>query len=234
MRKFFTSIILLGATLPAFSQNRFGFDFGTGVTSFTNKTSSQSFTTDTKNYAVFTGQLTYLRKISRHIYLGAKVGFEQYNFNFKKTQSDGYGGTMGTDMSQTSNYLQIGPLADVGIGRHREYLHVFMAATGGFLLSGDQTTTDYDLNWVNPNLSRTTSAPTDSNLAGATFRIQMGLKQQLPVSKTWGAVFTEAFSFMPFGTLSDNKATGNYDIHPGYFTFMVGFTHKFKDVKHLD
>ncbi len=227
------SISLLAFSTCAFAQNRMGLDLGVGIPSFANSKGNDANLSTYNTNATFTGQVYYQRKIAKHIYFGAKAAFEQYSFDYTKTQADGLGGSYGTVVSHTSSYLHVGPMVDVGVGRKREYLHGFLYATAGFLMSGAQTTRDYHETFSQPAAAFDNTHATDYKINGVIFRIGFGLKQQLPLSKLWYANFTEGFSFMPFGAVSQPDATGGTDIHPGNFTFQFGVMHKFKDSRKL-
>ena len=226
------SISLLLLSTATFAQNRIGLDLGVGVPSFSNGGNAQSGLPNYTTNVVFTGEAYYLRKVARHIYIGGKAAFEEYSFDYNKAISDGQGGSIGTDVNHKSSYLHIGPMIDVGIGKRREYLHGFLFATVGLLMNGVQTTNDYHIQGA-PLATTNNFYESDYKVNSAIVRIGFGLKQQLPLSKTWYFNFTEGYSFMPFGDLSQTNATGGADLHPGYFTFMVGVMHKFKDTRYL-
>lgn len=123
---------------------------------------------------------------------------------------------------------------DVGIGRHRQYLHVYTFASLGFLLTGFQETTDYHETYAQPEVKFDTTSRTDYKINSAVFRFGVGLKQQFPITKTWQAVINESYSFMPFGDVSQPQATGGSNLHPGYVTLQFGMMHKFRDKRSMD
>ena len=223
--KLLTLILLICASC-ALAQNRIGLELGAARPLFIDGSNT---TVQSNVRYVFTGEAYYLRKIARHWYLGAKTSFEQYSFEYEHTKSDGFSGNYGTDVVHKSSYLHFGPMIDLGVGKYREYLHVYVFSTLGFLLVGDQTTEDFYHILSNPNLAYDTTRNTHYRINSLALRIGIGFKQQFPLTKTWQATINEAFSFMPAGDLSQPDATGGVNLHPGYITLQFGVMHKFKD-----
>ncbi|MBC7555179.1 MAG: hypothetical protein H7257_14515 [Taibaiella sp.] len=226
--KLLTSLLLLCGAFT-YAQNRIGLELGAGRPVFATGTYSEVNVPTYNPEIVLAGNANYLRKVNRHWYYGGLVAFEQYAFDFGRFRSDNRGGTYGTNVIHKSSYLNVGPMADVGIGRHRQYLHIYTYATLGFLLTGFQLTSDYHETNAYPNERYYNSARTDFKINSLVFRFGAGLKQQFPITRTWQAIINESYSFMPFGDVSQPTATGGSNLHPGYITLQFGMMHKFKD-----
>ena len=226
-RNIFTIIFILSA-VSTFAQNRIGIELGAGKPTFAYGSYSSVDLPAINTDILFTANAYYLRKVARHLYVGAKASFEQYGFDFEKTQSDGAGGTSGTNVLHKSAYLHFGPMVDAGIGRHREYLHVYAFSTLGFLTTGYQFTRDY-YRAQNPVLDYDNTSSSGFKQNSLIVRVGFGLKQQFPLAKMWYFTINEGFSFMPFGDLTQPDAAGGSNLHPGYLTLQMGFMHKFRD-----
>ena len=180
-----------------------------------------------------TGTVYYTRKFARHWYWGIKSSFEQYSFTHSDKRNDSTlgasgSGTYATNVNHKSSYLHFGPMIDLGVGRHREYLHFFASATVGLLLNAYQETQDYHDTYNLPTVYDSTYR-TDTKVNPAIFRFTFGMRQQFPLTKTWFATISESYSAMPFGDISQATATGGAGIHPGFLTLQFGVMHKFKD-----
>ncbi len=232
MKSFILTSLLSLAVCCTFAQNRIGVELGAGRPVFA--TGSYSSAT-VPGYDVdinLAGTAYYTRKFARHWYWGVKSSFEQYSFAFSRKENDGIGGTIGTNVKHKSSYLHFGPMIDLGVGKHREYLHFYSSATVGFLLTGFQETEDYHDN--NNVMSSYHLGRTDAMINAVVFRFSFGLRQQFPITKTWAATINEGYSAMPFGDVSNPTATGGNNLHPGYITLQFGMMHKFKDAKKMD
>lgn len=225
----FTSLLLIGATC-SFAQNRIGLELGAGRPVFASGTYSSATLPGYDVDINLAGTAYYTRKFARHWYWGAKTAFEQYSFSFSRKENDGFSGTIGTNVKHKSSYLHVGPMIDWGIGKHREYLHVYGSATLGFLLTGFQETQDYhETNNTLEKYNRTYRS--DAMINSLVFRFSFGLRQQFPITRTWQATINEGYSAMPFGDVSNPTVTGGNNLHPGYITLQFGMMHKFKDAK---
>lgn len=231
-RNFLLAIILMCSSF-SFAQNRMGIELGAARPVFANGSYTEVPLPRYGADYVLTGNINYLRKASKHWYWGGKIAFEQYSFNFGTSRADAFGGVKGTNVIHKSSYLHIAPMVDFGIGKHRQYLHVYSFASLGFLLSAFQETNDY-YNTYDPQLRMGSVARTDYQVNSAVFRFGIGLKQQFPLTNTWQAVIDETYSFMPFGDVSQPNATGGANLHPGYISLQFGVMHKFKDARHAD
>ncbi len=230
MKRFIFTSILLASAACSFAQNRIGLELGAGRPVFA--TGSYSSAT-VPGYDVdinLAGTVYYTRKFARHWYVGVKSSFEQYSFSFSRKENDGLSGTIGTNVKHKSSYLHFGPMIDLGVGRHHEYLHFYSAATVGFLLTGFQETEDYHETFNLPDAYHRVGR-TDAMINPVVFRFSFGLRQQFTITKTWQATINEGYSAMPFGDVSQPTSTGGNNLHPGYITLQFGMMHKFKDAK---
>ncbi|NCX95364.1 MAG: hypothetical protein EBX41_02940 [Chitinophagia bacterium] len=216
------------------AQNRLGVELGAGVPAFSNGAISESQLPTESTDVVFASNIHYLRKLAgtKNWYWGGRAGFEQYAFDFKVTQADGVGGIYGKEVNHKSSYLLIGPTIDLGIGKYRQYLHVYSNVSIGFLLNATQNTREYHL-LNNPIPVSDLTRSTDFYMNSVICRWAFGLKQHLPLGKMWQFTFNEYYSFMPFGDLSRATFTNGNNLHPGYFSIQAGVMHKFRDAKRV-
>ncbi len=226
--KLLTILLLISATCT-FAQNRIGIELGAGKPTFAYGTYSSVKLPIYNTNIVFTGNAYYMRKIAHHWYLGGDVKFEQYSFDYGNSTSDGNSGTYGTNVIHKSSYINVGPVIDLGVGRTREYLHAYINAGVGFLLTGDQETRNYHETFNQPTVGYDNTEQTAYKINSFIFRIGCGLKQQFPLTNKWFATINESYSFMPFGDISQPTATGGANIHPGYLSLQFGIMHKFHD-----
>ena len=222
MKRIIFTTLLIAGSLCSFAQNRVGLELGAGMPLITQNVNSVN--TD----IVFSANTYYLRKVARHWYVGGRAFFEQYSFNFTNTTADGTGGVQGTEVMHKSSYFNVGPMLDLGVGRHREYLHFYVSASVGFNLNAYQRVHTYDES-ANPLVAYSDYNDTHLRVNTAEFRFGMGIKQHLPVGKMWQLTFNEGYSFMPFGELSQPDGVNQKNLHPGYITFQFGVMHKFRD-----
>lgn len=220
------TIILAVLSIAPFlgnAQNRIGLEMGAGVPMMTQNASSVNM-----NVAV-NASAYYLRKVARHVYVGARLYYEQYGIDYSNTTTDLAGGVLGTQVSHKSNYIFAGPMIDAGVGRYREYLHFYMSAAMGVLVGGSQSERNYYATDQNPQLAYDYTKDTHLSINNPIFRIGMGIKQHFPVSRMWQITLNEGYSFMPFGDLSSPDGVNDKSLHPGYVSFQVGVMRKFKD-----
>ncbi len=216
------------------AQNRIGLEAGWGTCTFSNISANTATHVD----VTFNADAYYMRKASRHIYWGVRLGVEQYSFDIDKKRYDGLGGYYGTSISNKSTYMSLGPMVDLGIGKYRHYLHAYTYASVGFALSRDQVTRDY---YVTPQINNAydNARFSDVDVNGVIFRMGFGFRENLPVSKTWQITLHQSYSFMPFGDISSAKGAGGttqsmgINSHPGFVSVGVGAVHKFKDARKM-
>ena len=232
MKSFIFTTLLLTAATFSFAQNRIGVELGAGRPVFANGSYSSATVPGYDVDINLAGTAYYTRKVARHWYVGLKSSFEQYSFSFSRKENDGTSGTIGTNVKHKSSYLHFGPMADFGVGKHREYLHLYAAATVGFLLTGFQETQDYHDTYNLPDAYNRTYR-SDAMINSVVFRFSFGFREQFPITKTWFATINEGYSAMPFGDVSQPNATGGNNLHPGYITLQFGMMHKFKDAKNM-
>ena len=234
MRSLILSCFLLTLAFCSFGQNRIGLELGAGRPLFASGTYT-SVTLPGHDVDInLAGSAWYARKFAHHWYWGVKTNFEQYSFEFSRKENDAAKtGTIGTNVKHKSSYLLFGPTIDLGVGKHREYLHFYGAVELGVLLNSFQTTEEYHQT-NNSTEAYYRIARTDALVNSFICRFNFGLKQHFPITKTWQAIIQEGYSAMPFGDLSRTSVTGGNGLRPGYVTLQFGMMHKFKDAKRTE
>ena len=206
-------------------QNRLELDAGIGRATFSPSLINQPgydhySTSDNK----FTTGISYLRKVGGHVYLGAKIYWEQYSFVYEKDNisSDDAGSD---HVDHKSSYLFFAPTIDVGIGR-RQRCHTYVSTALGNMVSGYQKTNVAYYGIGGPHFDSTYTS--SSSITHLIFRLNFGLVQHIRLDKLWHITISEGFSFM-FSNLTvvDNVAD-LATIHPGYLSLQVGLMRKLK------
>lgn len=221
MKKFILGAFFLGLSGFAMAQNRIGLEFGTSFPTFSGRSDNQSVgATQSVDIKPSAGAY-YLRKLDRHVYLGAELGLNANSFFYSKTNG------IKTQITHSSYYFTVAPMVDFGLGRH-QYMHIFVELNMGFLTNANQTTTEYaDVNATVPYASYNSM----SSVSTFIFRPGFGLKQHFPLSRMWHVTFKEGFGF-PATDLTHLGTTNDEAIHPGYITLQMGVMRKFHRPKH--
>ncbi len=201
--------LLLTAQI-SLAQNRIGIDIGAGFPTFRLFSSDPAIRADHSSASGFAPGIYFLRKVDKHIYAGLRTTFEQYSTTVDHSPNH----SVHTHIDFKADYLHFGPLLDVGVGHKPQFFHVFLFANVGFLMKGEQIVNNEN---------------TSSGINKIAVKLGFGLRQQLPLSKTWYVSVSEAFGFTPFNELTNPKFTGNYSLNPGYLTLQLGIMHKIKD-----
>ncbi len=214
MKYFIIVALLLSGATFSFAQNRIGIETGVTAPIFTVGTSSDAF--GYRHSAVIkpTISMDYLRKIDRHVYLGAALGLEAYDFYYSKTQD------YKVDIHHTSSYFTITPLLDFGLGRH-QYMHIYVSTAMGFVTNTNEVTGIYT-----PGSYNTPDHSYDSSplVSGFIFRPGFGLKQHFPINKFWHITLSEGYSVL----VTDLTHVANIGaVHPAYLMFKMGVMRKF-------
>lgn len=221
MKKFILGALLLGVSTFSFAQNRIGIEFGTSFPTFSGRSDNQSVgSTQSVSIKPSVGAY-YLRKIDRHVYLGAEFGLGAYSFFYSQT------GDIKTQITHNSTYFSVAPMVDFGLGRH-QYIHLYIDLNMGFQTNANQTTSEY---YSASDPVPYTTYNSVSNVAQFIFRPGFGLKQHFPLSKMWHVTFKEGFNF-PANDLTHLRTATNENIHPGYVTLQMGVMRKFHRPKH--
>lgn len=228
MKKVLLSSLLLGLSVASFAQNRIGIEFGTSFPTFSGRNDNQQLgATQSVDIKPSVGAW-YLRKIDRHVYLGAELGLSAYSFFYSKTNNNGTVNSPKVQINHNSSFFTVAPMVDFGLGRH-QYIHLFIDMNMGFLTSTNQETREYaDADDLVP-VSVYNSQNTVSKFI---FRPGFGLKQHFPLSKMWHVTFKEGFSIL--ATDLTHLGNGNDEaIHPGYVTLQMGVMRKFHRPRHV-
>ncbi len=214
MKRIILVALILGCATYAFSQNRFGLECGVSAPSFSVGTADGAI--GYRHNAVIKPMvgLDYLRKVDRHVYLGARLGLEAYSFYFSKTDS------VKAEIKHFSSYLTFAPTVDFGFGPH-QYWHLFVAMTMGFLTNASETTGTYAPGtYQDPSVTYNSS----DQVSGFIFRPGIGLKQHIPINRFWHITISESFSYMA----TDLTHVSNLGaVHPGTVALQMGFMRKF-------
>jgi len=172
----------------------------------------------------------YLVSPFRHIYMGGGLFFETYSFTSDDNLQRQYGGP-GYVITQNSSYIFIAPKIDMGIG-HREFVHGFISAGPGFLVSGQQTTGINPLENAAPGIypgQFNYTGNTSNNITATIFRISGGFTEHIPILPEWDVIISEEYCIIP-SWLSNNKygASGDNttDIKSNYFLVQAGIIRK--------
>lgn len=201
------------------AQNRFGVEIGATTNFWTmggeNKTYAHS--SDAKPMV----SLNYLRKLDRHVYLGAKLSLESYAFYYSVTDNTK---NLRADVNHNSSYLFVAPMVDIGLG-HSQLIHLYFSLPLGFNTSADESSKIFDqgsntaYNFIN----------TTSNVNKFVMRPTIGLKQHIPLMKNWHFTLNEGIGFMATDLTTASKIT---NVNPSYLTIQMGLMRKFHRPKH--
>ena len=212
------ALILSGASL-SFAQNRFGLETGVSAPVFTvgNDGDGKAY----RHSAVLkpTISLSYLRKIDRHVYLGASLGHEAYDFYFSMSNDTK------EEIRHFSSYFTFSPTVDFGLGRH-QYIHIYVATTMGFQTNANEQTSVYATGTATDPERVYDSSPM---VSGFFFRPGFGLKQHFPINKFWHITLNEGYSVL-MTDLTHVGAKGA--VHPAYLMFQLGVMRKFHKPLH--
>lgn len=226
MKKVLFSSLLLGLSVVSFAQNRIGIEFGTSFPTFSGRNDNQQLgSTQSVDIKPSVGAW-YLRKIDRHVYLGAELGLSAYSFFYSKTNTTGTVSPK-VQINHNSSFFTVAPMVDFGLGRH-QYIHLFIDLAMGFQTNTNQETREYaNADDLIPN-----SVYNSQNVVSKfIFRPGFGLKQHFALSRMWHVTFKEGFSVLATD-LTHLGNTNDESIHPGYVTLQMGVMRKFHRPKH--
>lgn len=214
MKYFIIVALLLSGATFSFAQNRIGIETGITAPIFTAGTANDAFAYRHSSLMKPTISMNYLRKIDRHVYVGAALGLEAYDFYYSKTED------YKVDIHHNSSYFTITPLVDFGLGR-QQIMHLYVSAAMGFQTSIDETTGIYTPgSYQTPDHSYNSS----TTVSGFIFRPGIGLKQHFPINKFWHITLNEGYSLL-VTDLTHVADIGS--VHPAYLMFQLGVMRKF-------
>lgn len=221
MKNILLIALFMGLSTYSFAQNRIGLEFGASGCTFSGRSDNQLVgATQSVNIKPNVG-IYYLRKVDRHIYLGAKFGLEANSFFYSKTDVNKI------QLEHNSSYFTVAPTVDFGLGRY-QYIHIYIALGMGFLTNGHQTTSEFTDGAATVPYNTYNSSSTINSFI---FRPGFGLKQHFPISRMWHITLNEGFS-IPATDLTNLGNNNQGSIHPGYFSLQMGVMRKFHRPKH--
>jgi len=221
MKRIILVAVIMVCAACALAQNRFGIECGISSPTFSVGASNGSVTyrhnVDIKPMI----GIDYMRKVDRHVYLGARLGLEAYSFYFSKTDS------IKQVIDHQSSYVTLAPTIDFGLGKH-QYWHIYVGLSLGFLTNAHET---YYAEGTG-NQPQPLPQPTKiDNVSSFIFRPGIGLKQHVPLNHYWHITFSEGYGVL----LTDLTHLGKSEaIHPGYLTLQMGFMRKFHRPKYMN
>lgn len=222
MKRFLLSALFLCLSGITLAQNRIGIEFGTSFPTFSGRADNQTVgSTQSVDIKPSVG-MYYLRKLDRHVYLGAELGLSAYSFFYSRTE------TTKVQITHNSSYFTVAPTVDFGLGKH-QYIHLYVALTMGFLTSANQSSSEY---YSGTDMTPYTTYNSTSTVSEFIFRPGFGLKQHFPISRMWHITFNEGFSFGATDLTHLGTSNNTDGIHPGYLTFQMGVMRKFHRPKH--
>lgn len=219
----FTGIFLL-LFLAGFAeaQNRIGMDMGAGWCYLKNgeyTPGHYKFATDPD----ITLGVHYQRRMSKNIYIGARVMFQQYTFSYTYDIADS-AQRNGGEIAHKSSFLFLAPTLDIGID-NRQIVHVFASYGYGMLLKGTQNNHTYTYYSGSPHYDN--GFRTDGEISKTVSRIDFGMCEHIPISPDWYATVTESYGMLQTPvTKLDNPVKPGLTLNPGYFCVTIGIAYK--------
>lgn len=218
MKYFIIAALILSGVTFSFAQNRIGIETGVTAPIFTVGTANDVNGYRHNSLIKPTISMNYLRKVDRHVYIGAALGLEAYDFYYSKTAD------YKVELYHNSSYFTLTPMVDFGLGQH-QYMHIYVSAAMGFLTSVNETTGIYTPGtYQTPDHSYNSS----TEVSGFILRPGFGLKQHFPLSKMWHLTLNEGYSLL-VTDLTHAGAIGS--VHPAYLMFQMGVMRKFHQPK---
>lgn len=222
MKNILLIALFLGLSTYSFAQNRIGLEFGASGCTFSGRSDNQLIGSTQSVNIKPNVAMYYLRKVDRHVYLGARLGLEANSFFYSKTDVEKI------QIDHNSSYFMVAPMIDFGLGRY-QYMHIYISLDMGFLTSGHQITNEFVNGTADVPFNSYNSSSTISNFI---FRPGFGLKQHFPISRMWHITMNEGFRIMATDLTHLGATNGSESIHPGYFTVQMGVMRKFHRPKH--
>ena len=183
------------------------------------------------SYACPTIGISYLRKVAPHIFVGAKMYNEGYSFRFDRVNLTNlfnlFGGsdsTYATQIRFKATYVFVGPIIDVGIGRH-QYLHFYIMPAAGFMVQGSQTLRIYQL--VGSTTLNDATWNTTNSIKHEVFRFNAGMVQPIRLSNNWHITINESIGSVT--SLSDEKGTNGVPLKPNYYSLQIGLMRRYSN-----
>ena len=220
MKQFILAALFSGLSVCSFAQNRIGLEFGVSAPTFAVNSDNQNIGYMHSSTIKPIVGINYLRKIDRHVYIGAKFGLEASSFFFSKTSD-----TNKVQITHNSTYFTFAPTVDFGLGRY-QYMHIYIGLACGFLTSANEMTQQFTDGAATIHYASYNSV---NNVNKFIFRPTIGFKQHFPLGKKWHFTLNEGFSF----AVTDLTLIGDQGaIHPGAVTLQMGVMRKFHRPKH--
>jgi hypothetical protein len=216
-------ILFLLPFSSTYSQNRFSIETGVGQPSFgLHLSETDIYHTPRPSVPV---EVSYLRKLEKHVYAGAKLFFHQYSFDYYYSHTAAGGSyNEGNVITTKSNYLFIAPTLDFGLGRH-QYIHCYFSTAIGYLLSGEQRSHDYNSIYGYPHSSYDTVYSSNGYIKGFIFHLNFGFEEHIRLNSQWHILLNEGFSL--FSSDMTYLANPGTDVHPGYILLQIGVMRKY-------
>lgn len=180
--------------------------------------------------------ISYMNKVGRHIFVGAKVFYNTYSFTFKHSELNNLFDlfvnvpvtTTSTEVTCKNHYISLAPLIDLGVGK-RQYIHFFLMPGIGILANGNMSTYGYTNN-PNPGTAPYDYyANTTSYLNKNILQVSYGMTEHFPLNKMWHLTLTETLCNQPSGlTLADPKGTGDISLNRSYLSLQLGVMRKYR------
>lgn len=222
MKRLLILMLACSLVLPAAAQNRIGFDAGAGWCYIKNQQyypGHYKFATDPD---ICLG-VHYLRRMNRHVYIGARLIFQQYTFSYTFDQADSIQRN-GGEIATKASYVFLAPTLDIGID-NSQICHVYISGAYGDLIHGTQKNHTYTYNAVGPFYDN--SFRTDGEINKSVTRIDIGLCQHIPINPDWYVTINESYCMLQSSmTTLDNPSYTPFAIRPSYFCITAGIAYK--------
>ena len=218
MKQILLAILMLGGVTAGFAQSRIGLEMGMSNTIFIDNSIHGDYTYlhSSNTSPLLTAYYQY--KASKHTYVGFSLGVQHMSFLYGQKISD----TQQNVIVHKSTYFSFAPHVDFGLGRH-QYVHLYLNADMGFLLAGQQTTSNDIYKSIQIGSDQAAGATADDNINHFILRLGGGLREHIPISKLWHITFSESLLYMT-NNLTYNGNMGG--VHPGMIMFQMGVMRK--------
>ena len=218
MKQILLAIFMLGCVTAGFAQSRIGLEMGMSNTVFIGGGDHPDYTYLHSSNTSPLISAYYQYKAGRHTYVGFNLGVQHMSFLYGKKISD----TEQNVIVHKSTYFSFAPHVDFGFGHH-QYIHMYLDVDMGFILQGQQTTSNNIYNSIQIGSDQAAGANADDNINHFIVRLGGGLREHIPISKLWHITFSEGLLFIT-NNLTYNGNMGG--VHPGMIMFQMGVMRK--------